>query len=42
MDLFRKKAINLNDSNINMKDKTYLNVLIMNCRSIRNYLKEYY
>ena len=39
MDLFRKKAINLNDSNINMKDKTYLNVLIMNCRSIRDYLK---
>ena len=22
-----------------MKDKTYLNVLIMNCRSIRDYLK---
>ena len=39
MDLFRKKVINLNESNINMKDKTYLNVLIMNCRSIRDYLK---
>ena len=39
MDLFRKKVINFNDSNINMKDITHLNVMIMNCRSIRDYLK---
>ena len=39
MELFRKKVINLNESNINMKDKIYLNVLIINCRSIRDYLK---
>ena len=39
MELFRKKDINPNESNIQMRDKIYLNILIMNCRSIRDYLK---
>ena len=39
MTLFRKNDSNLNESSIYIKDKLYLNVLIMNCRSIRDYLK---
>ena len=39
MKLFRKKDINLNESNTKMKDKIYLNILIINFRSIRDFLK---